>query len=244
MRSITLAILMGAPFAFVHAAIADVTLTYAVADQPAPLVVEYRDDATMRGGRSKNEFAIVNEGALYYCQRSGGRWRVVDVARAADELDQTGLGGIVRQEVSRRNRSVPVEKVTLTDTGKPEVVAGVAGTVYDALVEKEDGSTETHELVMTKDPRALSAWNGFMGVASKNLEAIGDVIDLGVAGIRSAKVLDTFRDAGVAPIRIDDRMRLAKVEETAIADARFKLPAKPVGLVGGGLSELEKILGR
>ncbi|MBF0170391.1 MAG: hypothetical protein HQK87_04775 [Nitrospinae bacterium] len=244
MRPIRFYPLLLATIALPGAAFADVTLSYAVAGEPAPLVVQYHDAGTMRAQQAEKEFAVVNGGRLYYCERLDRRWRVVDVLRASSELDQTGLGDVVRQEVKRRSDTVAVTKVTLKDTGRPELVAGVAGTVYEAVVEKEDGSSERHELVMTADPRALTAWNGFMGVAAGHLERIGDVIDLGVAGIRSAKALATFREAGRAPIRIDDRMRLSAMSEEPITPERFELPARPVGLVGGGLSELEKLFGQ
>lgn len=133
--------------------------SYTLQQGKKQLDLYYRDNSHMRADLADQQQLVLKGSESWLLHRQGEQWLAVDADQAAALL-QAAYGKQLQQ---------PIPSVQLRDTGRKEVVAGIAGRVFELHM-----GENTTELVLTDNPDVLALTNGWRILALKlarNLDA-------------------------------------------------------------------------
>ena len=229
LKTATIVLAAGAA-AIATGAAADVTGIYTTGDS-GKLTVYYQDGGNVRMQMSDDSYVLVRGSGIYMVGRDGGDWQVIDLSQVRRQMDQMGLGGILDSALQQNQPQAAFEaEYELKDTGRSETVAGIGGTVYQVTYKDADsGKVTTEEAVLTDDERVQAAQRAMLKVSQqmantmfgKQFESFFAEMEMGPA-----------KDLGL--LRSGQDLVLASIEDGAIDDKIFELPAAPESMDGLG----------
>lgn len=208
---------------------ADATATWKMKDQKEPMVIEYRDDKTMRISTGRDAYMAIVAGRLYQCMKEDGKWKVIDVEKMqkamAEKMKASGMAGLFAQQMKKQPAGRPHD-VKIEKLGRGGSAGGVSGEWYRVTdVDPDTGKKEVSEALMTEDRRITRVWHGWIVAIAKSMEGMGEMF--GGETKEMWKAIDEQQKMGMAPIQVKNDMELSALSDGKIADERFTLPAKP-----------------
>lgn len=181
---------------------------------------EYQDKLLRINPTGQDGYMIVRDNRTYVIQESDGEIMVLDLSQA-----MSMFGGMLK---SATPETVDVKVESLEATGNHETVAGIQGAVYRLRYIDENGQSRETDMVLSDDPRAL----GFRDAVFLMAQSIADSVEMDLEGTDKLQQQLANRDLGV--LRYGQDMRITRLENTRVDDARFVLPAEPTDLSGLG----------
>lgn len=121
---------------------------------------------------------------------------------------------------------------SLKASGRSETVAGINGEVHVLTYVDGEGNTQSRELVLSKDPRAVELMKAFSNMTETMAQLTGNPMPAGGAEFEAAL-------RGYGMLRADSDFRVVSFND-APAASRFELPSAPQsmpnmqGQMGGG----------
>ncbi|MDO8909333.1 MAG: hypothetical protein Q7W55_12655 [Pseudohongiella sp.] len=166
-----------------------------------------------------NGYMVMTDTGIYSVTTQMGRPMVLNLGAMMGMLG--GMAGEMMQSQGFSLGNGIGQITELTDTGRDETVAGIAGRVYDITYVNDRGAPQTEELVLGRDAtlreltETLSTWSRMMAAYLS--------VDLG----DYQGVMDNLLQHGDGILRLGSGYRLTSMDSNAPDPSRFTLPAAP-----------------
>lgn len=186
---------------------------------------EYEGDSLRVNTGQEGGYMIINDDGMYVVTDSDGHLMVIDAGKMMGMF-----GGMAATAPSVASSKV----VSLKATGKREDYAGMKGEVYELeYIEEGSEKTQTTDLVLSDDPRAIQLTKAITDMASSMVKAAGQSLE----GADELQEYMSKLDKGV--LRYGNDMWVTGISSRTVASARFVLPAEPTDLSGmAGIADL------
>ncbi|MFT3802566.1 MAG: hypothetical protein QM766_15280 [Burkholderiaceae bacterium] len=188
------------------------------------------------GARMRVDSSALPDG--YLLMRGDDAKMVMPVGGAAAVVDLPALMKMLgprARSLTEGTDSVR-EIVSLTDTGKRETVAGIAGSLYHLVYVDQTGQKMRAELVLSRDARVVELTRGLHGLLTRMQQAAKVKLPPG-----AGKLEQTLESKQLGVLRYADRFLVTRLDGRTPADARFALPSSTLAVPD--LSGLKSILG-
>jgi len=201
---------------------ADVTAVFDMGGEN--MSIEYKDDSNVRMRVPGGNYMLLQNDEVYAVTRQDNEWQVFALSTFASMMGAAGGANAFSIEDAMESAA----GVELRDTGGTEVIAGIRGTVHEVIETRNDGTERiAAEVVLADHASAAQVYRGMFAIMS----AMG-----GMAGQQGLGDMASAAYGGEdrAVLRANDDFRLVSLDESAIPDNHFVLPAEPMSIPGFG----------
>ncbi len=173
-----------------------------------------------KGSDDPDAYSVFRDGKMYSVVDNDGEKMVLDMgsmmkmmggAMAKSAQFDTGLDDIA-------------EYHSLTATGRSETHAGITGEVYTVDYTTRAGRREKSEMVLAKNATLVEMSSAMTAFSEMMAKAMGQAADK-----PGSKALEAeFRNKKLGLLRVEQDLRVVRVDTATPPAARFKLPAAPI----------------
>lgn len=189
-----------------------------------------------KGSEDAMGYAIFRDGKMYSVVDNDGETMVIDMASMMKMMG----GAMANSAQFDTGLDDIAEYHGLNATGRSETHAGITGEVYTVDYTTRAGKREKTEMVLAKNATLVEMSTSMTAFSEMMAKAMGQASDT-----PGAKALEAeFRAKKLGLLRIEDDMRVVRIDTSTPSAGRFKLPAAPMempampagmeGLFGGG----------
>ncbi|MFT4768749.1 MAG: hypothetical protein ACI8RN_001887 [Glaciecola sp.] len=180
--------------------------------------------AMLRINAAQNDgYALLRDGHFYTVGYNNGQPMVFDAGAMLK-----GFGDMAPQAI---HGDLGAEIISLQDTGKNEVVAGIQGDVYEIRFVDDSGEERSESLVLSTDKRAQEFRDAMFQMMD-----FAETMTPGQAKAKaqSQDIRTRLNSLNAGILRYGRDMTVTSINGEAVAAERFELPAQPLDLQGLG----------
>lgn len=175
-----------------------------------------------KGSTDPDAYSVFRDGKMYSVVDNDGEKMVLDMGSMMKMMG----GAIANSAQFDTGLDDIAEYHGLNATGRSETHAGVTGEVYTVDYTTRAGKREKTEMVLAKNATLVEMGTSMTAFSEMMAKAMGQAADK-----PGAKALEAeFRSKNMGLLRIEDDMRVVRIDKTTPSAARFDLPATPTEL--------------
>lgn len=172
-----------------------------------------------KGSEEASGYAIFRDGKMYSVVDSDGEKMVIDMASMMKMMG----GAMANSAQFDTGLDDIAEYHGLNATGRSETHAGITGEIYTVDYTTRAGKREKTEMVLARNATLVEMSTSMTAFSEMMAQAMGQAADK-----PGAKALEAeFRGKKLGLLRVEDDMRVVRVDKATPSAARFKLPATP-----------------